>query len=40
MDSKALFYAPLKDKEIARSKECSPNAYCLQKADLVIQHHL
>ena len=29
-----------KHKEIAGSEECSPNAYSLKNADLVIKHYL
>jgi len=28
------------NKQIAGSDECSPNGYCLYKAEVVIQHHL
>ena len=28
------------NKEIAGSKECSPNAYCLLKVELVIKRYL
>ena len=34
------YCATLKNKKIAGSEECSPNGYCLQKAELVIKHYL
>jgi len=29
-----------RNKEVAGSEECSPKAYCLYKAELVIKHYL
>ena len=34
------YCATLINKKIAGSEECSPNGYCLQKAELVIKHYL
>ena len=38
--TRCLSWMAIINKKIAGSGECSPNAYCLCKSELIIQHHL